>query len=116
MIRYMASKGQSSIVGGQSYHSEGLPLMTDVCEVITSATAAVGGKHRQHFDVNTGTTRLGTNFVGQIAVYSWPGEHNNNLPAPSIATNQSLVTWMLAKDWLPFQRKTFNTPAFPGYA
>ena len=22
---------------------------------------------------------------------------------------------MLAKDWLPFQRKTFNTPAFPGY-
>jgi hypothetical protein len=23
---------------------------------------------------------------------------------------------MFAKDWLPFQRKTFNTPAFPGYA
>jgi hypothetical protein len=22
---------------------------------------------------------------------------------------------MLARDWLPFQRKTFNTPAFPGY-
>ena len=22
---------------------------------------------------------------------------------------------MFAKDWLPFQRKTFNTPAFPGY-
>ncbi|MFN0080750.1 MAG: vanadium-dependent haloperoxidase [Prosthecobacter sp.] len=115
MIRYMGSKGQSSIVGGQSYHSEGLPLMTDVCEVITSATAAVGGKHRNIFDLNTGTTSLGTNFIGQIAVFSWPGEHNNNLPAPSIATNQSHVTWMLAKDWLPFQRKTFNTPAFPGY-
>ena len=23
---------------------------------------------------------------------------------------------MLARDWVPFQRKTFNTPAFPGYA
>lgn len=115
MIRYMASKGQSSNVGGQSYHAEGLPLMTDVCEVITSVTAAVGGKHHNIFDLRTGVTQLGTNFIGQIAVKSWPGEHNSNLPAPSIATNQSLVTWMLAKDWLPFQRKTFNTPAFPGY-
>ena len=115
MIRYMASKGQSSNSAGPSYHVQGLPLLTDVCEVITSATAAVGGKHRNIFDLNTGFTQLGTNFIGQIAVKSWPGEHNNNLPAPSIATNQSLVTWMLAKDWLPFQRKTFNTPAFPGY-
>lgn len=115
MIRYMASKGQSSNVGGPSYHAEGIPLMTNVCEVITTTTAAVGGKHRNIFNLNTGLTQLGTNFIGQIAVYSWPGEHNNNLPAPSIATNQSLVTWMLAKDWLPFQRKTFNTPAFPGY-
>jgi hypothetical protein len=115
MIRYMASKGQSSDVGGPSYHAEGLPLMTDVCEVITSATAAAGGKHHIIFDLRTGISQLGTNFIGQIAVKSWPGEHNNNLPAPSIATNQSLVTWMLAKDWLPFQRKTFNTPAFPGY-
>jgi hypothetical protein len=115
MIRYMASKGQSSNPAGPSYHVEGLPLMTDVCEVITSTTAAVGGKHRNIFNLNTGFTQLGTNFIGQIAVKSWPGEHNNNLPAPSIATNQSFVTWMLAKDWLPFQRKTFNTPAFPGY-
>jgi hypothetical protein len=115
MIRYMASKGQSSNPTGPSYHVQGLPLLTDVCEVITSDTAAVGGKHRNIFDLNTGFTQLGTNFIGQIAVKSWPGEHNNNLPAPSIATNQSLVTWMLAKDWLPFQRKTFNTPAFPGY-
>ena len=46
---------------------------------------------------------------------SWPGEDPRNAPAPSIANYQSNVRWMLAKDWLPFQRKTFNTPAFPGY-
>ena len=115
MIRYMASKGQSSNPGGPSYHTEGLPLMNNVCEVITASTAAVGGKHRSIFDLNSGFSVLGNNFIGQIAVYSWPGEHNNNSPAPSIATNQGLVRWMLAKDWLPFQRKTFNTPAFPGY-
>ena len=50
-----------------------------------------------------------------MAVYSWPGEDYNNLPAPSTATHQATVRWMLAKDWVPFQRKTFNTPAFPGY-
>lgn len=114
-IRYMGSKGQSTNPAGPSYHSEGLPLMTGVVEVITSTTAAVGGKHRNIWDVQYGFSRLGTNFIGQIAVYSWPGEHPSNLPAPSIATNQSTVKWMLARDWLPFQRKTFNTPAFPGY-
>ena len=63
----------------------------------------------------TPASQPGSFYIGQVAVYSWPGEHPNNLPAPSTATNQSLVRWQLAKDWLPFQRKTFNTPAFPGY-
>ena len=115
MIRHMGTKGQSSNPAGPSYHAEGLPLMTNVCEVITAATATAGGKHQTIWDVNTGSSRAGSNFIGQIAVFSWPGEHPSNLPAPSVATNQSFVTWMLAKDWLPFQRKTFNTPAFPGY-
>jgi hypothetical protein len=115
MIRYMGSLGQSSDPGGPSYHPQGLPLETGVVEVITTATTTSGGKHQNIWDVNTGMYQPGSNFIGQIAVYSWPGEHPDNLPAPSIATNQSTVRWMLAKDWLPFQRKTFNTPAFPGY-
>ena len=57
----------------------------------------------------------GSFYHGQIAVFSWPGEDPRNAPAPSIATYQTTVRWQLAKDWLPFQRKTFNTPAFPGY-
>jgi hypothetical protein len=31
------------------------------------------------------------------------------------ATYSSPVRWSLGENWLPFQRKTFNTPAFPGY-
>jgi hypothetical protein len=114
-IRYMGSKGQSSHPAGPSYHEQGLPLEEGVVEVITASTTGPGGKHAQMWDVSTNAYVPGSLLIGQIAVYSWPGEHPQNLPAPSIATHQSLVRWQLAKDWLPFQRKTFNTPAFPGY-
>ncbi|MBL9116235.1 MAG: hypothetical protein JNJ83_14610 [Verrucomicrobiaceae bacterium] len=114
-IRYMCSKGQSSNPAGPSYDVEGIPLETDVVEVITATTAAPGGKHELIWDVANGGQRPGVDYIGMIAVKSWPGEHPSNQPAPSIATNQSMVQWMLGKDWLPFQRKTFNTPAFPGY-
>ena len=115
MIRFMGTMGQSSDVGGPSYHSQGLLLETDVVEVITDETAAFGGKHQQVWDLFRQTYDAGVFHIGEIAVKSWPGEDFNNLPAPSIATYQATVRWMLAKDWVPFQRKTFNTPAFPGY-
>ncbi len=114
MIRHMASKGQSSDpLDITSYDPEGLPLKSGVVEVITSATVAA--HHNQIWSVGYGAFLSGSFFLGQIAVKSWPAEHPANAPAPAIATNQSAVTWMLGKDWLPFQRKTFNTPAFPGY-
>ena len=116
MIRYMGIKGQSSDIGGPSYHAQGLPLETDVVEVITAATAASGGKHQQVWNMYTNAYQGGVFHIGEIAVYSWPGEDYRNAPAPSIATFQAPVRWMLAKDWVPFQRKTFNTPAFPGYS
>ncbi len=115
MIRYLGSRGQSSDPGGPSYDPQGLPLETGVCELITSATTGAGGKHAQIWDVRYGSYFPGSFYLNQVAVYSWPGEHPNNPAAPGIATTQSTVRWMLAKDWLPFQRKTFNTPAFPGY-
>lgn len=114
-IRYMGSKGQSSDPMGPSYHPEGLPLEEDLVEVITAESSAPGGKHEQIWVVYTSTYEPGGWHLGEIALKGWPGEEPNNLPAPSIATHQSTVRWMLAKDWLPFQRKTFNTPAFPGY-
>ena len=115
MIRYMASKGQCTNTDSVSYDPEGLPLLSGVVEIITAETSSPGGRHETIWDVSTGTSRPGYNFINQIAVMSWPGEDPRNAPAPSIANYQSNVRWMLAKDWLPFQRKTFNTPAFPGY-
>ena len=118
MIRYMGTLGQSSDPGGPSYHEQGLPLETNVVEVITNATAAVGGKHEQIWDLYRNNYDLGIFHVGEIAVYSYPGEGRTLPPAqlpPVAATVQNTIRWMLAKDWLPFQRKTFNTPAFPGY-
>ncbi|MGI8601779.1 MAG: vanadium-dependent haloperoxidase [Verrucomicrobiales bacterium] len=98
MIRYMGSKGQSSDPQGPSYHPEGLPLMPGVVEVITSESSAPGQRHQ-------GLSA----YVGQIAIFSWPGEPSNR------ATQVSPLRWMRAIDWLPYQRKTFNTPAFPGF-
>ena len=115
MIRFMGTMGQSSDIGGPSYHSQGLPLETDVVEVITDDTAANGGKHQSVWNLYTQSYDAGVFHVGEIAVKSWPGEDYHNAPAPSIATHQATVRWMLAADWVPFQRKTFNTPAFPGY-
>jgi len=115
MIRYMASLGQSSNPNLPSYHPQGLPLEPGVSELITEATTAPGGKHEEIWDVRFNTYLPGNFFTGQVAIFSWPGEHPDNAPAPAIATNLSSVRWMLGRDWLPFQRKTFNTPAFPGY-
>ena len=115
-IRYMCSMGQSSNPSDiATYHPEGIPLETDVVEVITLQSSGAGEKHEWIWDVATNAYQPGSSYVGMIALRGWPGEHPSNLPAPSIATNQSTVRWMLGKDWLPFQRKTFNTPAFPGY-
>jgi hypothetical protein len=120
MIRYMGSKGQSSHPAAPAYHEQGLPLEEGVVELITSASAASGGKHELIW--NVGNNDLGLNgyirgnlCLGMVAVYSWPGEHPLNQPAPFRADYQSYVRWQLARDWLPFQRKTFNTPPFPGY-
>jgi len=122
MIRYMAARGQSTqttdpLTGlpDPTYHPEGLPLIPGLIEQVTDDTAPPGQRHEQIWDVYTRAFISGYNIVGQIVVRSWPGEAFGNPAPPGIATIQSQVTWMRAADWLPFQRKTFNTPAFPGY-
>ena len=118
MIRYMGTMGQSTDAGGPSYHTQGLPLEAGVVEVITAVSSGVGQRHQTIWNLAYNTTDSGVFHLGEIAVYSYPGEGRNE-PVPQLppvpATTQNSVRWMLAKDWLPFQRKTFNTPAFPGY-
>jgi hypothetical protein len=95
-IRYMGVRGQDTLTNGPSYHPQGLPLVPGLIELVDPFTAQPGGRH-------TGLT------PGQVAVRSWPGQ-------PADPTNQaSGVKWIWAANWIPYQKKTFVTPAFPGY-
>lgn len=73
-----------------------LPLVPGLVERVTRASSAPGGRHarlREH--------------VGRIAVRSWLANPRPDRPAG--------VGWLLATEWLPYQRPTFVTPAFAGY-
>jgi hypothetical protein len=117
LIRWLCTQGQSTNASLPGYNIYGIPLETNVCEVITIASSGFGGKHELVWDMEFGQDVPGSAHVGEIAVRVWPGEANGNPPATSglPATVLSPVRWVLGKDWVPFQRKTFNTPAFPGY-
>ena len=94
-IRYLGGNGQSSDPNLPSYHTNGLPLIADLIELVTDETVA-SGRH-------AGLT------PGKIAVFCWPGQ-----PADP-ANETSGVRWIHAESWLPYQKATFVTPAFPGY-
>ena len=94
-IRYMGLRGQSSDPDLPSYHTNGLPLIPNLIELVTQSSAS-SGRH-------AGLT------ADKIAVFSWPGQ-------PGDPVNQtSGVKWMHADTWIPYQRTNFVTPAFPGY-
>jgi len=98
LIRTMGALGQRTDDNGPSFHPDGLPLEPGLIEVITQDTAANGGKHA-HL----------SRYIGEIAVWSWrgePGDRDNAIGG---------IGWIRAKDWIPYQRRTFVTPAFPGY-
>jgi hypothetical protein len=98
LIRWMGGKGQSSDPSGPSYSADGLPLVPGLIEVITTETSQPGQRHE----------RL-ARYVGQTAVRGWLGEPGDR------AKQVSGVGWIRAVDWVPYQRRTFVTPAFPGY-
>ncbi len=94
-IRYCGGYGQSSDPNLPSYHTNGLPLVPDLIELVTDVTVA-SGRH-------AGLT------PGKIAVLCWPGQPEDP------ANETSGVHWIHAEDFMPYQKKTFVTPAFPGY-
>lgn len=98
LIRWMASLGQRSEPSAADYHPDGLPLEEGLVERITSETTRPGGRHaalRGH--------------EGELAVWTWPGE-----PAER-HVRRSPFRWMRAVEWVPYQPRTFVTPAFPGF-
>jgi hypothetical protein len=94
-IRHCGGLGQSSDPGLPSYHTDGLPLVPNLIELVTDATVA-SGRH-------AGLTS------GKIAVFCWPGQPEDP------ANETSGVKWIHAEDWIAYQKRTFVTPAFPGY-
>lgn len=98
LIRYLGGLGQRTDPAGPSYHPGGLPLVDDLIEVITADSSSPGGRH----------AHLGR-YVGEIAVRSWPGEPGDR------ERTLAPIGWMRARDWMPYQRRFFVTPAFPGY-
>jgi len=105
MIRYMGGLGQSSDPGLASYHPDGLPLETDLVEVITEDTILPGGRHDEIADGYEGDP---AELVGEIAIRSWRGD-------PGDHETLSGVGWIRAVEWMPYQRSTFVTPAFAAY-
>jgi hypothetical protein len=95
-IRYMGQLGQSTRTNDASYHPLGLPLIPGLIEEVNPFTAQRGGRH-------AGLA------PGSIAVLAWPGQPLD------ITNHYSGVRWVAAADWIPYQKKTFVTPAFPGY-
>jgi hypothetical protein len=92
-IRHMGGRGQSSDPGGPSYDPQGLPLVAGSVELITASSTAPGERHAHLAD-----------HPGEIAIRAWTAKI---LPAG--------VHWIRAVDWLPYQKDTFVTPAFPGF-
>ena len=67
-------------------------------ELVTRKTSAPGKRHealRKH--------------VGEVAIRTWQG--NPEDPTTQVGG----VGWILATEWVPYQKATFVTPAFPGF-
>lgn len=98
MIRFLASRGQSSSPALPSYHPEGIPLVPGLVAVATADSIAPGGAH------------AGLGFaVGDILVFAWPGQPEDQ------TVQRSPARWIKGVNWAPYQRRDFVSPAFPGY-
>lgn len=98
LVRYFGAKGQRSDPNLPSYDAQGLPLIDGVIELITQESSAPGERHA-HL----------ARYVGELAVRSWRGEPGDRVH------EHGGVGWVRVREWMPYQRRNFVTPAFPGY-
>jgi hypothetical protein len=78
-----------------------LPIIPGLIEQVTAESSGPGERH-YHLLAEGGQ-------LGDMAVYTWGGEPEDKL------TEHTGTEWILAENWLPYQRDTFVTPAFAGY-
>jgi hypothetical protein len=93
-VRFLGMLGQSTSPALPSYNANGLPLVTNLIELVTSASVSSG----RHAGL----------LPGRIALRAWPGETAQR-------TTPNGVHWVHAEAWTTYQRSNFVTPAFPGY-
>ena len=94
-IRGMAELGQSSNPSDMSYHPAGIPLIPGYIELVTAGDPLADG----------------TNNIGKIKLKAWRGHSFIN----NVDVDEAGVGWILAQDWMPYQRPSFVTPPFAGY-
>ena len=120
LIRYTASLGQSSLPSEPSYNPMGMPLISDLAELITADTwpngrhAGIRCCHSLNGDPapcrdSAGNLGVEVSCTGEIAVRSWPGAPTDR------KETYSGTRWIRAREWNPYQLNTFVTPAFPGF-
>lgn len=101
-IRYMAGHGQSSDTTLPNYSPKGIPLIPGYIEVVQPGDPLEIDSNGVH--------------TGEIKVKSWRGfDFFYSSPAPDPLTQEAGVGWILASEWMPYQRSSFVTPPFPGY-
>jgi hypothetical protein len=95
-VRMMGQRGQADDPNALFYHPNGFSTVPDLIEIVTPETAKPGGRHAGM-------------FPGFIAIFAWGGQSDDP------TTQHSGAKWMDPTGWLPYQKKTFVTPSFPGY-
>ena len=98
LVRYMAGLGQSSDPSQPRYDARGLPLAPGLIELVTKESCAPGQRHA-HL----------ARHVDELAIRAWRGEPGDRVD------QVAGIGWVRALEWLPYQRRTFVTPAFPGF-
>jgi Secretion system C-terminal sorting domain len=95
-IRRMAELGQSSDILLPSYHPGGLRLKPGFVELIAAGDPLAG---------------VGNINVNKIKIKAWRGYDF----IINKTTDVAGAGWILATNWLPYQRSTFVTPPFAGF-
>ncbi len=94
-IRALADLGQCSDSTSLSYHPAGITLIPGYIELVLPGDPLADG---------------GAN-VGKIKLFAWRGHDAIN----NVDVDEAGVGWILAEDWMPYQRPSFVTPPFAGY-
>lgn len=98
LVRYMGGLGQRTDPSLPSYNPGGLALEPGLVELVTEESSAPGQRHAHLAP-----------YRGQVVIRAWRGEPGDR------RQEYGGVAWMRAVDWIPYQRRTFVSPAFPGY-